>query len=223
MAPAPRRRTSLQPPSSLPISLSSTRPLPACSSIGRRQWGHGTVRPENCDGMRNSCWQARHVWRKAVPGIAFLMERRLLLSTPTMAEPVAVPAQPPASRGDAVAAALGHRFADQALLLQACMHTSRCGAQATPADKRRDANERLEFLGDAVLGAALCQLLYRRFPALDEGPLSRLKSTLVSRATLARAIEGTGLLAHCLVGQQMSQPWPDSVKANFAESLLGAI
>jgi ribonuclease III len=128
-----------------------------------------------------------------------------------------------AERIDAVAAALGYRFTDTALLVQACMHTSRCGAQATPADKRRDANERLEFLGDAVLGAALCHLLFRRFPDLDEGPLSRLKSTLVSRATLARAIETTGLLAYCLVGQQMSQPWPDSVKANFAESLLGAI
>lgn len=126
-------------------------------------------------------------------------------------------------RIDAVAATLGHRFNDPALLLQACMHTSRCGAQATPADKRRDANERMEFLGDALLGAALCQLLYRRFPDLDEGPLSRLKSTLVSRATLARAIETTGLLAYCLVGAQMSHPWPDSVKANFAESLLGAI
>jgi ribonuclease III len=136
-----------------------------------------------------------------------------------MAEPGTTAVQ----RIDAVAQALGHRFSDPALLLQACMHTSRCGAQATPADKRRDANERLEFLGDALLGAALCQLLYRRFPDLDEGPLSRLKSTLVSRATLARAIEATGLLAHCLVGQQMSQPWPDSVKANFAESLLGAI
>lgn len=127
------------------------------------------------------------------------------------------------ARSDAVANALGHRFSDPALLLQACMHTSRCGAQATPADKRRDANERLEFLGDALLGAALCQLLFKRFPDLDEGPLSRLKSTLVSRATLARAIEATGLLAHCLVGGQMSHPWPDSVKANFAESLLGAI
>ncbi len=128
-----------------------------------------------------------------------------------------------AGRIDAVAAALGHRFANSSLLLQACTHTSRCGAQATPADKRRDANERMEFLGDALLGAALCALLFQRFPDLDEGPLSRLKSSLVSRATLARAIEDTGLLAHCLVGQQMSLPWPDSVKANFAESLLGAI
>jgi ribonuclease-3 len=136
---------------------------------------------------------------------------------------MAEPGNTSAERIDAVAVVLGHRFADPALLLQACMHTSRCGAQATPADKRRDANERMEFLGDALLGAALCQLLFRRFPDLDEGPLSRLKSTLVSRATLARAIETTGLLSYCLVGQQMSQPWPDSVKANFAESLLGAI
>src|SRR4051812_22908445 len=121
-----------------------------------------------------------------------------------MAEPVEIST----ARIDAVAAALGHRFRDPALLLQACTHTSRCGAQASPADKRRAANERFEFLGDALLGAALCELLVLRFPDLDEGPLSRLKSALVSRATLARAIDDTGLLAHCLVGQQMSQPWP---------------
>ena len=127
------------------------------------------------------------------------------------------------ARIDAVAATLGHRFTNVALLMQACTHTSRCGAQATPADKRRDANERLEFYGDALLGAALCGLLFQRFPELDEGPLSRLKSGLVSRATLARAIEDSGLLAYCLVGLQMTQPWPDSVKANFAESILCAI
>ena len=127
------------------------------------------------------------------------------------------------ARLDAVAAMLGHRFVNVALLVQACTHTSRCGAQATPADKRRDANERLEFYGDALLGAALCGLLFQRFPELDEGPLSRLKSGLVSRATLARAIEDSGLLAYCLVGLQMTQPWPDSVKANFAESILCAI
>lgn len=127
------------------------------------------------------------------------------------------------ARLDAVATMLGHRFVNAALLVQACTHTSRCGAQATPADKRRDANERLEFYGDALLGAALCGLLFQRFPELDEGPLSRLKSGLVSRATLARAIEDSGLLAYCFVGLQMTQPWPDSVKANFAESILCAI
>ena len=127
------------------------------------------------------------------------------------------------ARIDAVAIVLGHRFINSALLTQACTHTSRLGAQATPADKRRDANERLEFLGDALLGAALCQTLCERFPDVDEGPLSRLKSRLVSRATLARAIEVTVLPDHCLVGQQMSKPWPDSVKANFAEAILAAI
>ena len=127
------------------------------------------------------------------------------------------------ARIDAVATMLGHRFTNVALLMQACTHTSRCGAQATPADKRRDANERLEFYGDALLGAALCGLLFQRFPDLDEGPLSRLKSGLVSRTTLARAIEDSGLLVYCFVGLQMTQPWPDSVKANFAESILCAI
>jgi ribonuclease-3 len=122
-----------------------------------------------------------------------------------------------------VANVLSHAMADATLLRQACTHASRCGAQATPADKRRDANERMEFLGDALLGAALCLLLYRRFPDADEGQLSRLKASLASRTTLARAIEETGILPHCLVGAQMSEPWPDSVKANFMESVLCAI
>jgi ribonuclease-3 len=127
------------------------------------------------------------------------------------------------TRAACAARALDHVFRDEALLLQACTHASRCGAQATAADKRRDANERMEFLGDALLGGALCLLLYQRFPDADEGPLSRLKAKLASRTVLARAIEETGLLAHCLVGQQMSEPWPDSVKANLLESVLAAV
>jgi ribonuclease-3 len=133
------------------------------------------------------------------------------------------PAASVETRVEAAARALGHRFVDERLLLQACTHASRCGAQASPATKRRDANERMEFLGDALLGGALCLLLYRRYPDADEGPMSRLKSRLVSRAILARASEETGLLPHCLVGQQMSEPWPDSVKANLMESLLAAV
>jgi ribonuclease-3 len=127
------------------------------------------------------------------------------------------------NRDECVADRLGYRMRDSELLQRACTHTSRCGAQATPADKRRQANERLEFLGDALLGGALCQLLLASFPDADEGELSRMKAHLVSRATLARVIEETGLLAHCLVGSQMAQPWPDSVKANLMESILAAI
>jgi ribonuclease-3 len=125
-----------------------------------------------------------------------------------------------------LASALGHTVSDAALLRRALTHASWCGAQATPEQKRRDANERLEFLGDALLGAAVAQILYERFPDSDEGRLSLLRAKVVSRATLARAIEAAGLLRHCRVGHQMHPDpakWPDSVKANLMEGALGAI
>jgi ribonuclease-3 len=156
-----------------------------------------------------------------VTDTGFLIAESFLFST-AMSDPGDSSA-PAAARAAAVEQALGHRFGDARLLLQACTHASRCGPQASPADKRRDANERLEFLGDALLGGALCLILFRRFPDADEGLLSRLKSRLVSREILARAIEDAGLLTHCRVGNQMGQAWPDSVKANLMESLLAAV
>ena len=136
-------------------------------------------------------------------------------------------ADPTNSRMAVASQALGHAFTDADLLLQACTHASRCGAQASARQKREQANERLEFLGDALLGAALCLQLFRRFPDADEGELSRWKARLASREVLAKAIDGTGLLAHCLVGAQLGgggpDTWPVSVKANFCESLLAAV
>jgi ribonuclease-3 len=130
-----------------------------------------------------------------------------------------------AARLQAVHDVLGHCFNDEHLLLRACTHASRCGAQATAQKKREQANERIEFLGDALLGAALCHQLYRRFPEADEGELSRWKAKLASREVLAAAIDQTGLLPHCLVGAQLGEggpeSWPVSVKANLAEGLLG--
>lgn len=70
---------------------------------------------------------------------------------------------------------LGYRFSNRSLLEQALCHRS--------AGKSN--NERLEFLGDAVLGFVVSELLYRRFPQADEGELSRLRSHLVQRSTLA--------------------------------------
>lgn len=138
-----------------------------------------------------------------------------------MPEPFPEPG--PEARVDAVRDILGHRVSDVALLTRACTHASRCGAQSTASERLADANERLEFLGDALLGGALCQILFHRYPLASEGALSRRKSLLVSRATLARLIDGSGLLAYCQVGPQMTQPWPDSVKANLMESILAAI
>ena len=70
---------------------------------------------------------------------------------------------------------LGYRFADETLLLQALTHSS----------ANRSNNERLEFLGDAVLGFVVAQELYDLRPDADEGGLSRLRAELVRRDTLA--------------------------------------
>lgn len=129
----------------------------------------------------------------------------------------------PETRLDFAERVLGHRFRDSDLLLQGCTHASRLGAQATPEDRRRAANERMEFLGDAILGAAVALAVYKRHPGADEGWLSRAKSSLVSRAALARVAERCGLLGHAVIGGQVGPEPPDSVKANIVEGVLGAV
>jgi ribonuclease III len=128
------------------------------------------------------------------------------------------------ARVAAVEAATGIRCSADRLRL-ACTHASFLGAQA--GDRRiASCNERLEFLGDAVLGGAVCALLFERVGDRDEGHLTRLKSHLVSRAHLAQVADGLGILAFCRVGAQMGpEPaaWPASLKANLAEAILGAI
>ena len=77
---------------------------------------------------------------------------------------------------DRLARALGHRFEHPELLIQALTHRS-MGAQN---------NERLEFLGDALLGCVIAEELWRRFREADEGRLSRLRAALVKEESLAR-------------------------------------
>jgi ribonuclease-3 len=89
----------------------------------------------------------------------------------------------PDNRLDALQARLGHRFADAALLQRALTHRS-FGA---------DHNERLEFLGDAVLNLAVSSLLYERFSGSDEGDLTRVRAHLVREDSLHRAALGLGL------------------------------
>src|ERR1700760_2019116 len=75
--------------------------------------------------------------------------------------------------------AIDYRFHRQDLLRASLTHTS--GAQT-----RLASNERLEFLGDAVLGLVVVEQLYLRFPEYQEGDLTKIKSAVVSRRTCAR-------------------------------------
>jgi ribonuclease-3 len=89
-----------------------------------------------------------------------------------------------------LASRLGHRFKDLALLDCALTHASL--ANEGPGPRRPD-NEPLEFLGDAVLGLAVADLLHRRDPDASEGGKSRRRAGLVSAASLARRAQALGL------------------------------
>jgi len=99
---------------------------------------------------------------------------------------------------EALERALQYRFRDRGLLEQALTHTSRANEDVSggAAD-----NESLEFLGDALLGFVVADLLFREFPDFDEGEKSKSKATLVSTATLARQAERLGLGDHLLLGR----------------------
>jgi ribonuclease-3 len=113
---------------------------------------------------------------------------------------------------------IGYVFKDKAFLRSAMTHAS--GAQ-----HRLLSNERLEFLGDSILGAVVCDLLFRRFPEYLEGDLTRIKSVVVSRQTCAKISEILGLEEFLLLGKGMttSPNVPPSLLADVYESLVAAI
>lgn len=113
---------------------------------------------------------------------------------------------------------LGYRFTDIALLDKALTH-------ASIADSRLASNERLEFLGDAVLGMLVCDHLYTNFPHLLEGDLTKIKSAAVSRRMCARIATNLGLEGLLLLGKGMKTrlDLPSSLAAAVLESVIGAI
>lgn len=127
------------------------------------------------------------------------------------------------SRLKAMAEILGHQFADSSLLLLACTHASFLSSTLSATERRQRSNERLEFLGDALLGAMAALIFFEDLKDADEGHLSRLKAEFVSRKSLAQAMTDSGLLTWCRVGTQLTDPWPDSIRANLAEALLAAV
>jgi len=113
---------------------------------------------------------------------------------------------------------LDYNFRDPSLLSKALIHAS-C------ADSRLDSNERLEFLGDAILSLVICQELFERFQEYLEGDLTKVKSMLVSRRTCARVARKLGLQKYLVVakGLSLSRVLPGSIAAAALESVIGAI
>lgn len=117
---------------------------------------------------------------------------------------------------------LGHAFADAGLLAQALTHRSAADARGG----QLDSNERLEFLGDRVLGLVMAEWLIERFPAEREGSLTRRLSALVAWETLARVGEALGLEAEIRVPpgeERAGLRARQTVMADAMEALLGAI
>lgn len=94
--------------------------------------------------------------------------------------------------------ALGYRFRDRDLLVRALTHRSRAHEDGTGPDST---NESLEFLGDAVLGFVVADLVYQEYPEADEGQKSKVKASLVSYTALARVAESLDLGTHLRLGR----------------------
>jgi ribonuclease-3 len=113
---------------------------------------------------------------------------------------------------------LWYVFRDKAMLKSALTH-------ASGAEHRLASNERLEFLGDAILGLVVCEQLFRQFPQYLEGDLTKIKSVVVSRQTCAKISEALGLADFLILGKGMTThpSVPPSLLADVFESLVAAI
>jgi ribonuclease-3 len=113
---------------------------------------------------------------------------------------------------------LGYNFKNRQLLKEALTH-------ASIADRRLDSNERMEFLGDAVLDLIVCEALYTRFPEYQEGDLTKVKSAVVSRRTCAEVANETGLTDLLIIGKGISSrsALPSSLAAAVYESIVAAL
>ncbi len=112
---------------------------------------------------------------------------------------------------DSLCLALGHRFAKPELVVRALSHASLAGEESY---------ERLEFLGDRVLGLVISQLLLERFPAENEGEIGRRFAALVQAETLTQIGTDIGIAGHALAAPGVLN---DSIIADITEALIAAL
>jgi ribonuclease-3 len=129
-----------------------------------------------------------------------------------------VPPRSEAETLDACQEAIGYRFTKRELLKAALTHTS-------VANSRSASNERLEFLGDAVLGLICCEQLFRLYPDYQEGDMTKVKSVVVSRRSCARMGKKLRLNEFLFLGKGMrgGSDGPANLMADAFESLVGAV
>jgi ribonuclease-3 len=118
---------------------------------------------------------------------------------------------------------LGYKFRDRELAARALTHLS---APATTGQGRLDSYQRLEFLGDRVLGLAIAEMLYETYPQATEGELSMRLATLVRRETCAEVAREWDVGPHVVLGAGEAQAGgrkKAAILADIAESLIGAV
>jgi len=116
---------------------------------------------------------------------------------------------------------LGYRFEDLGLLRQALSHRSWCGEQGQP-----ESNERLEFLGDAVLGLVVAEHSYAAFPGLPEGQLAKIRSAVVNARILAEIANELSLGDNLMLGrgeEASGGRTKVSILADAMEAVIGAV
>ncbi len=120
-----------------------------------------------------------------------------------------------------LAATIGYEFDDLRLLRQAMAHRSWCAE--TPGER---SNERLEFLGDAVLGWVIADIAFHQFDALAEGLLTDLRKSVVNASALAEVAETIGIGPHLLLGKGEASAGgaeKSSILSDAFEAVLGAV
>jgi len=121
-------------------------------------------------------------------------------------------------------ALLGHPFRDPRLLLQALMHSSRIPERA--AEEPAESNEKLEFLGDAVLELVVSEELVREFPEWSEGQLSKSRARLVNATAISLSAQRLGLGKYLRLGrgeEKTGGRTKPALLADAYEALIAAI
>ena len=113
---------------------------------------------------------------------------------------------------------MGYTFKNKTLLRTALTH-------ASGADTPAQSNERMEFLGDAVLGYVICDHLYEKLPNTPEGDMTKVKSSVVSRSTCQKICKQLGLDKFLILGRGLGHAnrIPDSIFANTLEAFIAAV